>query len=479
MKGMKTKLLTLLGFLILFLNFAQAQHEITFEIDNYNNDTLVIGNYIMDKQLVYDTLYAKEEGVFVLKDSIPVGVYLALTYPDKQYIQFLVNDFEKEFKVIYDYESRENVSFEGSLDNAAFQGHVNFLKDQRPLADSLRAEIDTLSKQGVDTQVLQEELDGLSDIVLHRQDSLIATNPGFLSTLLLKSNLEVPLLEADETEESKLRQYYNYKYHYFDNIDLGSPYSLRTPFLFHRVSYYIDKLTPVDPDSIISAIDSVLTWMEPAPETYMYYLSHYLNSYAQPKIVGMDKVYVHLAENYYGAGKATWAKEENIEKILDRAIRIKPTLIGKIGADIQVFQEDGTPISISEIDYEFLVLLFWAPDCGHCKKSMPSYVEFNEEFKHKGVKTFAICTKYRDKVKDCWESVEEKNMHGFINGADEFNRSDFKLKYNVDSTPKVFILDKNREIIMKNIGGNQLKRAFEEIIFPKYREQESPKPSDQ
>jgi len=95
---------------------------------------------------------------------------------------------------------------------------------------------------------------------------------------------------------------------------------------------------------------------------------------------------------------------------------------------------------------------------------MPDFVDFNERYKDLGIKTFAICTKYRDKVKGCWESVEEKNMSGFINGADEFNRSNFKLKYYVDSTPKVYILDKDRKIIMKNIGGNQLDAVFEQIL---------------
>ena len=458
------KRLFLFAVLSLCVPSLHAQYSIKFNIDNYENDTLVVGNYLMDKQLVVDTLYATSQGQFVLEDSLATGVYIVLTLPDNNFLQFMVNDFEKEFEMNFDYEDRRKVEFVGSEDNAAFQSLVEYMNVKRPQADSLRLEIDRITAAGGDISSMQKQLDAINDDIAHRQDSLIENKPEYLSSLLLRANKEIKMPEFGETEEERLKQYRFYKSHYFDHIDLTHPATLRTPFLFHRVNYYLDKLTPAHPDSLAMSLDTILQAMQPNEETFMYYLSHYLNKYAQAKIVGHDAVYVYLAENYYGAGLATWAKEENVAKIMDRSNRLKPILIGKNGPDIKVFGEDGTPISISEIDYEYLILLFWAPNCGHCKKSMPDFIEFNEKYKDKGIKTFAICTKYREKVKDCWEYVKEKDMLGFINGADEFNQSNFKLLYNVDSTPKIFILDKDRKIIMKNIGASQLERVFEEVI---------------
>ena len=124
--------------------------------------------------------------------------------------------------------------------------------------------------------------------------------------------------------------------------------------------------------------------MEPAPETFKFYLSHFLNEYAASKIVGFDAVYVHLVDKYYANGKADWVEQDNLDKIVKRANDIRPTLIGKIGADLTVYSQDDTPITISELDYEYLILLFWKPDCGHCKKAMPDYVKFNEKWSSKG-----------------------------------------------------------------------------------------------
>jgi thiol-disulfide isomerase/thioredoxin len=449
---------------LLFCIRANSQNKIVFNIDNYENDTLIIGNYLLDKQLVQDTLFANEEDQFVLQDSLHEGVYLVLTLPDNQFLQFLVNNDEPEFTMHFDYADKSNIRFEGSEDNTAFQYFVDFINEKRPLSDSLRVQISNSNETDIDVSGIQERLALLNAQLKAVQDSLIEVNPDFLSTIMIKANKEIVMPEFEATEDGRLAQYYYFKKHYFDYIDLKDPRALRSPFYFHRVNYYVDKLTPKSPDSIAQSIDSLLHWMGEDSEAYKYYLSHFLNSYAQTKIVGLDAVYVHIVDNYYGKGKAPWVEEENMLKILDRAAKLRPVLLGEIGEDIQVFQKDGTPVSISDIDYKYLVLLFWAPDCGHCKKSMPDFVDFNERYKDLGIKTFAICTKYRDKVKGCWESVEEKNMSGFINGADEFNRSNFKLKYYVDSTPKVYILDKDRKIIMKNIGGNQLDAVFEQIL---------------
>ena len=459
----------LLFFLVIFSQ-SQSQHRISIDIRNYENDSLLIGYYVLDKQLVQDTLFANEQGQFILEDTLVPGVYIALTFPDKQFIQFMVNEEEKEFKMSYDYENKLDLSFENTKDNSNFQAYLRLLAELRPVADRLRDTIAKLQDSNLSFQLFQDSLDLINQNVVDKQKEVMNDNPGFISGLILRSNQEIIMPEFGRTEEERMAQYLYYKSHYFDFIELDNPLSLYTPFLYERVNYYIEKLTPNHPDSISQSIDSLLHWMSPAEETFRYYLSHFLNKYAKAKVVGYDAVYVHLVDNYYVKGKADWIDEENLLKIIERSNMIKPVLLGKTGADIKVFQEDGTPISISDIDYEYLVLLFWAPDCGHCKKTMPEFVEFNEKYKDKGIKTFAICTKQREKAENCWEAIEEKNMHGFINAADANMISRYKLKYNVTSTPKVFILDKNREILMKNIGASQLEKVFEEIFQMKEQE---------
>lgn len=178
----------------------------------------------------------------------------------------------------------------------------------------------------------------------------------------------------------------------------------------------------------------------------------------------MDKVIVHMADTYYFTGRAPWVKQETLHKIMDNANKVRPTLNGSIAKDIQLELKDGTPINISDIDYEYLVMVFWAPDCGHCKKAMPHVVDFEEEYRDQNIKVMSICTKYQDKIPACWEAVEEKKMQNFINAVDPVGKSRFKIHYDVRQTPKIFILDKDRKIIIKGFGAEQLPDVMDQVI---------------
>ena len=209
--------------------------------------------------------------------------------------------------------------------------------------------------------------------------------------------------------------------------------------------------------------------MKPAEETYKFYLSYFLNTYAASKIVGHDAIYVHLIDNYYSKGLADWVKEENLKELIAEANKLRPTLIGKIGQDIKVYRKDKTPIALSEIDTKYLLLYFWAPDCGHCKKATPHVIDFYKKYKDTlglDIEILAVCSKVRDakKIDDCWNAVEEKGMDLWINATDINHESRFKLKYNVQTTPSIFILNQDREIIMKKIGAEYLDEVMQEII---------------
>ncbi len=444
-------------------------HKIDISISNYDVDTLIIGYYFADRQLIKDTLYA-QDGSFTLQGDEPLypGVYLFLLSPWSEYVQFLVPIDDQHFEIKGDMNDLKHLDYIGSDENDLFQDYLDFLNVKRTKIESL-----TKEKEGANEKTIasiEESQKEVNSLVQKEQQRILQEFPQSITSNLIKGNLEMEIPPFDDLndQERKLARFEYYKAHYFDHIDLGDSINLHTPFLDDRVNYYLNKLTTQLSDSINVSIDYLLSAMKPETPTYRYYLGQFYNKYAKSKVVGMDAVIVHLVDQYYGVeGMTPWVDEKNLAKIIENANKIRPTLMGQIAQDITVFQEDGTPITLSSIESEYTVLLFWAPDCGHCKKVMPSVVEFQEAFRDRGVTVFAICTKHQEKMATCWESVKEKNMTGFINAADEFHRSRFKTKFDVRTTPKVFILDANMEILIKGIGGEQLTEVMESIIKEK------------
>ncbi len=456
-------------FLCLFTlsSFAGDEYKIEFEVQNYEYDTLVIGVFYGDRQLVKDSLFRESNGKFVFKgeEKLDAGVYMMLVQPDNKFIQFMVPEDDQKFKLKVDANDLQKLEFKGSRDNEVFSRYLSFITEQNKRLKELSKERDLKKEKDEDVTLIEKELDDLDESVLSYLDSIVAENPEAISSLVLKSNfnIDIPDFEGTDDEVSMARYIY-YKNHYFDHIALDNDASLRTPFLHKKVDYFINKLTPQHPDSIIESIDRVLEGVKPAEDTHMFYVSYFLNAYAKSKIVGMDAVYVHMVDKYYKTGLADWVDQETLLKIVDRSEKIKPVLIGKIAPDVTLYREDGIPVNIHDIQSEYLVLMFWAPDCGHCKKTTPFVVDFYDNYKEKGVELIAICTKHQKKYPSCWEAVKEKDMVRFLNLGDQYHKSRFKLKYNVTTTPKIFILDRNKEIIMKNIGGEQLETIMDEII---------------
>jgi thiol-disulfide isomerase/thioredoxin len=443
----------------------QQSLELKIELKNYGNDTIILGNYFGDKQVVKDTLYSKDRKNFVwVEDSlVKPGMYMLLLKPSNQIAQFFIDGKDRKITMAVDMDNINDIRFKGSEMNSDFYKYLVYLKDLRPLADTLRKQI-TASETATGTKdaKLMNKLNELDLGVKELQTKFIEKHKGSLFALLLNSSREVEIPDFQGTEEEKkYKRFLYYKEHFFDFMDFHAEGMVRTPFISQKFDTYLSKLTNQDPDSLIRAIDFLLLKVKHDTESYRYFLASYLNKYGQMKIVGQDAIYVHLVDNYYAKGETPWVTQENINKMIENADELRPILIHKTMPDFTTYLQNGDGINLHSVKSEYTIVIFWAPDCGHCKKIMPSVVSFYENYKDKGVKIFSVCTKGGDKTTTCWPAIEEKKMQGFINTADEYQR--YNAKVRIKSTPKIFILDTNKKILIKDISGEEIEKIFKEI----------------
>lgn len=452
---------------------ANGGYTIKVKLTNFDQKEIYLGYHYGDKQYLRDTAVIDANGNFVFagEEALPGGVYLVVMPPDNQYFQILVNKEQQNFSVTTDAKDPvTGFKVEGSPDNTLLYEYLNFLNKKRPEADDLRAKIEATA-DAQEKEALEKKLEDINNEVSAYQKKLIEKNPKTLTAAIIRANIpmEQPKFAGDEEEVQ--RQLWRYTLeHFFDNLDLGDPRMLRTPMLFERVDYYVNKLNVQHPDSLSQAVDYVLNKMKPSEETFKYYLVHFLNYYAKSQFVGMDGVYVHLVNNYYAKGLAPWTEKEQLDKIIENAKALEPLLIGKIAPDITLQKRDGSKINLHGVNAEYTILYFWKNDCGVCQKATPVLKEFNEKFKDKGVKIFAVCFKFGKDVSGCWDYVDEKGTQDWIHAVDPYNSSKYSDVFYVKSTPTIYILDKNKEIISKRIGAEQLEEVMNRIIEMKAQE---------
>ncbi len=463
------RFLTTLLFSLLFLGLsAQQGYKITVDIDGYEEEELYLAYYLGDKQYIQDTVVRSEKGDYTFKGEEPLdgGIYLIVMAPNNNFFQILVDDDNQNFEVKTKMgeEQMPSTTFKNSSENDHFYAYLKFLSDQRPIAEAIQKRLAEAKDEATKTKI-QQELEDLNDDVLKYQRQVVAADPTSLNSLIIKSNLplDIPEYEGTDEEVNTLKWRWMQK-HYFDNIALDDSRMLRTPFLMQRINYFIEKLQVQHPDTLSQAIDVVLEKMQDSELNFKYYLIHFLNHYASSKYVGMDAVYVHLVEKYYATGRAPWTDEEQLQKIIDNAAKLKPLLIGKVAPNILMERKDGSKIALHDVDSPYTVLYFWRYDCGHCKKSTPHMKAFYDGFHDQGVEIFAACAKLRDEVPECWDYIEENKIGEWIHVVDPYGRSRFMLSYDLKTTPQIYVLDKDKKIISKRLGAEQLPEFFNTLL---------------
>ncbi len=464
----KLFLLLTVGLILGFQLEGQTGHKIEVGIENFENDTLLLAVHYGQSQYIKDTALVNEEGKFVFagEEALPTGVYLVVLPPDQQFFQVLVTEKEQFFSVTTKADDLNgSVKFTGSPENDTFYRYISFLGKQNQKATKIREEIEKLSDADPQKPALQQDIKVLDSEVKTFQQYILDNDADSYTALIIKANAPtaMPEFEGDEATVRQ-KQWRHTQEHFFDNMDLGDERLLRTPFLFTKVDYFVNKLQVRHPDTLAKAVEYVLDKMLPAEETFKYYLIHYLNSFAGSKYVGMDAVYVHLVEKYYANGKAEWTDEEQLAKIVKNARDLKPLLIGKTAPNITLKKEDGTSFKLHDVESEYTVLYFWRYDCGVCKKSTPHMKEFFDNFRDRGVKVIAVCMKTADEdLPGCWDYIKEKEIGDWVHTIDPY-KGRVALQYNVKSTPQVYILDDKKEIISKRIAAEQMQEVMEQII---------------
>ncbi|HEX5111915.1 MAG TPA: redoxin domain-containing protein [Saprospiraceae bacterium] len=461
------RITTILFFILALsgVSFAGSGYRIEVELQHYTGDTLKLGYYFGKAQYLKDTaVINKGKFVFEGPSALEPGVYLLVIPPDNKFVHVLIPAEEQQFSLVVDMDNIvKSAKFKSSAENEIYYDYLRELDALRPRADELKKLIreDSLNKAGY-----EEELSKIDANVKKIQDNIVAKSPKTMTAMLIKANqdLDIPKYPELSEEDRKQKQYEYYRTHYFDNFDLNDPRAIRSGLIQNKIDFFTQKLTYPQPDSQSVAIDYLLSKMDKNPEAFQYYLVYFLNDAAKSKRMGMDAVYVHLVDNYYSTGKATWADDEQLKKLTSQANSIRPTLIGKIAPDLTLWKENGDMVTIHGIQSPYTVLFFWDPECGHCKKATPFVVDFYNQYKDKGVEVLSICTKTGDDISECWSTVKERNMDVFVNTADQYLRSRYKSLYDVKTTPQIFILDQDKKILVKKIAGEDLKTVMDELL---------------
>lgn len=459
--------------LLFFIPAAFCQtnaYEVTVKLENFEGSELYMAQYYGNRPYLMDTVQqaASGEWVFRGEEALSPGMYFIVLPPANDFLQFVLSEKEQTVEIMADVNDLQNsIRVRESLDNELFYEYLRFVEERQGGIQKLNAQIDKEKAQGNNTTQLEAQRNARRDEIKVYKRNLHDKYPQTVTARMTYADLETPVpeFEGEDEEDVNYKKFYFRRAHYFDFLDPSSEVLLRCPVLQKKTDFYIDRMTPQVADSLILALDRILTLAESGSENFQYLFVQYINEYGQSQTLGFDKIFVHLVDNYVRTGKAEFLEPDVQSQLLERASKMKPLLIGKPAPDLTVMGEDSTEIRLHDIEADYLVLVFWKPDCPTCQKAAPYLVDFYDKYKEQNVKVFGLCVSQgEEKSAKCWEYARQKGYDTrFINAIDPYNRSRFYQKYDIRSTPRIMILNKDKKILVNMCGAQQLGEILETV----------------
>jgi len=436
-------------------------YEVTVNISGLRDSTIFLAYHLGDKQYISDTTRLDNNGkaLFSGTEGLPDGIYM-IVLPGKQYFEILMSE-DQHFEVSCSFSDYINtLKFTGSDENSEFVIYQKRWIEMQKKASGISKRLQA-GKQNPDSlKILSEAQKTQEEKMKSYLHEVIKENDGNLLSVLVKAMLpvEIPAISVPQgtrnPDSIKWVLTYNYnKNHYFDNIDITDERLLRTPILQAKLKTYFTNVVLQSPDTISKEIDRLISKVEGNYKIFQFVSVFLYNHFRESEIMGHDAIIVKLADDIYLSGKADWVSKDFKDDLKKEVDRMRPNLIGKKAQDLVMDSYKGMFVSLYDIEKEFTILYFWEPDCGFCKESTPKLKTYYDKAKSQGVEVFSVCTT-ADKAK--WKKyIEEYNLD-WINGWDPERRTNFGFYYNIESTPMIYVLDRNKAIIAKKLSVDDL-----------------------
>jgi len=349
----------------------------------------------------------------------------------------------------------DGVKFKGSPENDRFEEYIDFLKGYSKEQEKFVEELKN-AKTTEDTAAIRKKAGESAKVLTKYRRDYVKDHPKSLLSAVF-SAMETPEVPegnhflADGVTKDSTFAYRYYKSHYWDGINFQDDRLIYTPLYDARLEEYMTKMVLPWPDSVEKESDDLLRKTKGTKDFFHYTLWWLTRNAEESKVMGMDEVFVYLVENYYMKGDAFWLTNDELTKYLDRAQKIAPNVIGNVAPEIKLPNvTTKKEESMHDIKSKYTLVIFYSPNCGHCQHEMPHLDSLYDAYlKGKGVKVYTVATEGADTAINSF--IKKYNIGQWTNTWDPEHTSDYHNKYDVYSTPTIYLLDDKKIIRGKRV----------------------------
>jgi len=434
-----------------FSNVLDTCH-ITIQAPSLVNKSIKLGYYYGSKTFLKDTLFFTKNEILNYEKPLHSGIYL-LVFPDSSLFEFMIDDGKKYYINVTFLNQSYTCLIKGNPVTEAFNQYQHEYRILITKNDSLyTCEKNTNTDSAI--TLYKKHISELDEKILILRKKYCRLFPGSLLSNYLKSFIPIDIKEI-ETKENKaigdtgklISKLKLYQKHYLDNIDINDDRLLFTTVFDEKINFYLDKIISQKPDIIASEIERIFNLTDNS-DVKKFMIENQINKYRSDKFKPVPEyIYASLIENVYLKGKAPWASNEQLFKLKKELDRIKPTLLFNTSPEIKVQNITNDSISLYSINAKYTLLLFWDMNCPYCSRIIKGLNKTISKYSYLSIKVFTVSL---DANKEQWIQFVSKNMPVTWINTIEPDKILISETYNIEHTPMMYFLDKDKKIINKN-----------------------------
>ncbi len=454
---------------------AAQGYRITARYKPVPDGKLYLGYYFGNQKYVLDSavLQPNGEAVFAGAEKLTGGLYLIVD-PKKSIFFDILIDKEQEFSVSIDSVNFTATAITGSQENnflvayksaSAFY-YRNYQQQQTALATA---------KTKQDSTVLLSRMNEANENMQHWRDSFVLKQPeSYLSLLFRLLKEPVYTVAGAKTKQDTIAAFYKYKNEFWKDVSIADERLLRTPMFEQRLNRYFETAVYRQPDSLKLELDKFILYSRTNKTMFRYYINRFTNEYMNPKYMGLDVVFLHLFEKYYLSNQVDWLEKKDRDLVFNRAYSLYGNIIGEPAAELKLLDTLNKNVSLYAVKAPYTLVVFWDPDCGHCKEQVPKIDSlYRLRWKKQGVKLIGVLSdgagndeaKAKETKARWTEFIRTHELNGWMHwyqtipmrAAEQASQTPgFRQSYDVFQTPTIYLLDEQKRIIAKKINPEQV-----------------------
>lgn len=403
-------LLTILPFNLL------SQVKINVKIDDINDTILYLLKYKSDKSqiVINSSSISSEEKTFKNENSYDEGIYVLADSKQQPIFEILIGKDQTFSISVKELMDLNTYKIKGSKETADY-----FKVYSRTIHDNLH--IKALESEIKYCRDNIKKIDSIANQLFDFQESMMHKNKkSFLNTY-------IRFIEKSPNQQKNDKEYI--VSHYFDNLPLCDTRILNSHLLKNKLDdYFNNHIEEENPDVICKEIDNLLSKVSDC-HTVRDYILWYLYS----RYFNNDLVYIHLSDNYFSQLEINNLTENVRNEIVKRANILREITIGSTAPALSYIDDNKNAISLDKIDSNHVILFFYKPDCQKC------------------IREKRILELVKKKAKDLTILSIDISENNYNNVS-----LDIINKYDITTTPTIYLLDQDKKIIAKHIKAEEV-----------------------